>query len=151
MEQYPLERTWTILDLENRFGESRVLHLMNEGILKRQHFHNARLAFEVFGQPSEIILKTVREEISSFSELMEKLEKPYRTKWILKNNLSFLCNFKQVQCIISPATGLTYIALEGEEISEIYENADLVESHFQYQINPDETAAEFRESFDSYL
>jgi hypothetical protein len=97
------------------------------------------------------ILELVSGQICSYLELQNKLPKILTHQESIKHNISFLCNFKQVQCFTSPASARTFIAIESghkqikgthdpdHDIDLIYFVGDQLESRFQYKIDFEES------------
>lgn len=96
-------------------------------------------SFKIMSTAANIILRHVSLEKRSFTELRGMMPSGAQAQGRLKHLLSFLWNFEQIQCFSPPASGRTYIALDGfseveDEIDEIFHIVDGLEDRFKYQI-----------------
>jgi hypothetical protein len=139
---------WDANDLKDTYGNGLVREILNERYLI-EYKNVLKLSFTILGTPTNLILKFIEREISTFNELLKKFPRQDRyPSSKLKNDLIFLSNFCRCTYFALPGSALTCIALDGNEsveqdLNEILALRDGLEERFVYQMD---TKQEMRKS-----
>ena len=153
-DQYIDENTtWNVHDLCEQYPALFIDQILKYKILTPVAEDILEIGFQNDKTTAGKILGFVRQEIRSYLELQKILPKVLTIQESLKHNLSFLCNFKQIQCFNLPTTARTMVTVESnyaidydpeEDIDLLYKIGDILEPRFQYRVDLDDGFAPFR-------
>jgi hypothetical protein len=140
--------SWNVYSLYKDFGKDEVEILINLGFLIKERNQQVSLPFNLLGSPANIILEFVTREIYSFTELLVKLPKHMKiSSKRLRNYLLFLTNFNLIQIFPWPNSGITCVAVDGQDHMEKLLDygfclSDKLETQYIYQADPCEGTEE---------
>jgi hypothetical protein len=129
---------WRSYDLIQQFDNQSLDEVLKYGYLVPQRGEAVVLSPTIPGTLSEIILSLLKSDIITTKELHQQLPAHMRvSSQLFKNELIFLTNLHLIQVATLPASGITYVALDGpqwieDDLDRIYTFSDHIEMSAVY-------------------